>query len=132
MTLQRIDPEQAKQLLDSDSGYVYLDVRSDEEFAVGHVPGALNIPLLRRNPDGPGLMPNPSFLEDVQAELGTNTPIITGCLRGPRSVKAAEILIASGYTNVQDMRGGWDGELDATGLLVVAGWSRRGFPVEME
>ena len=40
-----ITPTEAKELLDRDNTVVYLDVRSQTEFATGHVPGALNIPL---------------------------------------------------------------------------------------
>ncbi len=45
--IKRITPEQAKELLDSNQGYVYLDVRTVPEFEAGHVPGAKNVPGAR-------------------------------------------------------------------------------------
>ena len=38
MNVKRVEPEEAKALLESDAGYTYLDVRTAEEFAAGHVP----------------------------------------------------------------------------------------------
>jgi rhodanese-related sulfurtransferase len=127
-SVQRVEPDEARILLESGAGYAYLDVRSVEEFAAGHVPGAVNIPLLERNPGGPGLRPNPRFVEDVEAGFPKDAKLITACQRGGRSLKAAEILIARGYTSVIDMRGGYDGEIDASGMLTCPGWARRGFP----
>ena len=38
----------------------------------------------------------------------------------------------AGYTNVVDMRGGWDGEMGPLGEIVYPGWSRRGLPISKE
>ena len=46
MDVKRIDPEEARVLLDSEQGYTYLDVRTEEEFAAGHVPAAVNITVV--------------------------------------------------------------------------------------
>ena len=46
MEIKRITPEQTKELLDSNTGYIYLDVRTVPEFDAGHVPGAKNIPVV--------------------------------------------------------------------------------------
>ena len=128
MDIERIEPERAKELLDSDEGYTYLDVRSPEEFAAGHVPGACNVALMNRHPAGTGMVPNPDFVTEVQGKLGKDDKIICACLRGGRSLKATQVLIAEGYTNIVDMRGGYDGELDPAGNVVFAGWARRGLP----
>ena len=128
MDIRRIDPEEARQLLDSQEGYTYLDVRSEEEFAQGHVPGAVNIPVATSNPLGPGLVANPDFNNQVAAQFDKDSRIITACLRGGRSLKAAMMLTADGYTGIVDMLGGYDAELDAFGNVVVEGWARRGFP----
>ena len=128
MELERIDPETAKSLLDSDDGYVYLDVRSAEEFEAGHVPGSRNLPWAHRNPDGPGLLPNPAFVQQVEQDFPKDTKLIVGCLRGGRSMKAVMTLMADGYTQVVDMRGGYDAELDAGGNVTFEGWARRGLP----
>ena len=132
MDIKRLDPEEARQLLDSQEGYTYLDVRSEEEFAQGHVPGAVNIPVATSNPLGPGLVANPDFNKQVAAQLDKDSKIITACLRGGRSLKAAMMLTAEGYTGIVDMLGGYDAELDAFGNVVVAGWARRGFPTTTE
>ena len=132
MDIRRIDPEEARQLLDSQEGYTYLDVRSEEEFAQGHVPGAVNIPVATSNPLGPGLMANPDFNRQVAEQLDKDSKIITACLRGGRSLKAAMMLTAEGYTGIVDMLGGYDAELDAFGNVVVEGWARRGFPTTTE
>ncbi|MCH2580316.1 MAG: hypothetical protein MK133_03850 [Planctomycetes bacterium] len=66
MDIKRIDPEEARELLDSGESYTYLDVRSEEEFAQGHVPGAVNSPVAIRTPMGPGLVPNPQFTRQVE------------------------------------------------------------------
>lgn len=44
MEVKRITPEQAKELLDSNQDYIYLDVRTVPEFEAGHVPGAKMFP----------------------------------------------------------------------------------------
>ena len=132
MDIKRIDPEEARELLDSGESYTYLDVRSEEEFAQGHVPGAVNIPVATSNPLGPGLVANPDFNKQVAAQLDKDSKIITACLRGGRSLKAAMMLTAEGYTGIVDMLGGYDAELDAVGNVVVEGWARRGFPTTTE
>ena len=132
MEVNRIDPDEAKRLLDSDDGYRYLDVRSREEFAAGHIPDASNIPVRDKNPDGPGLLPNPNFVAEVKEQFPPDTKLIVGCLRGGRSLAASRMLIAEGYSEIVDMRGGYDGELDPTGNCVFPGWTRRGLPTTTE
>ncbi len=128
ITVQRVTPDEAKTLLESGVELTYLDVRSEEEFRAGHVPDAVNIPLLQRGPSGTGLVPNPAFLAQVNARFSKDKRLITACLRGGRSLKAAQLLIGDGFSAVIDMRGGYDGELSATGQLTCPGWARRGFP----
>lgn len=53
-----------------------------------------------------------------------------GCKSGGRSLRAAELATQLGYTSVVDMAGGFDGERDMTGRLLVAGWKESGLPVE--
>ncbi len=131
MEIRRIEPQEAKDLLDSDAGYTYLDVRSKAEFQAGHAPGAVNIPIMDQNPQGPGMIPNPNFLEEVtEAFPEKSTPLVTACLRGGRSLKAAQILLQEGYTDIVDMRGGYDGEMGPGGQITVEGWARLGLPTE--
>ena len=131
MEIQRISPDEAKELLDADPQAVYIDVRTVPEFDAGHVPGAKNIPVLRRDAYG-RMQPTPRFAEIVEANFGKNVRCVTGCQKGGRSMMAAEILINAGFTQVVDMRGGWGGETDRTGRLVYPGWAARGLPTAVE
>jgi rhodanese-related sulfurtransferase len=128
MNIHRISPEETQALLAAIEGAVYLDVRTPEEFAGGHVPGAINVPVAVTSPKG--MQPNPDFLPEVNARFGKDTTLITGCLRGGRSMRAAGVLISDGFVAVHDMRGGWDGELSTNGEVAYPGWTRRGLPVE--
>ena len=130
MKLKRISPEEARDLLDSEDGYVYLDVRSVPEFEAGHAPGAKNIPLLHQTPMG--MQPNQDFVGVCEAALGKDAKIITACLKGGRSMRAAQVLIANGFSSIVDMRGGFHGESDMMGALVYPGWASCGLPVTTE
>lgn len=130
MSLQRISPEEARDLLDSEDGYIYLDVRSVPEFEAGHPPGAKNVPILNRT--YMGMRPNQDFVSVCESAFGKDAKIITACLKGGRSMQAAHVLIANGFSNVVDMRGGYHGESDMTGAVVYPGWTLRGLPVTTE
>lgn len=81
-----------------------LDVRSPEEFAQGHLPGAVNLPLDRIR-EAPYHVPN------------RNRSLFVYCLSGARSALACRSLAAQGYTNVTDMGGinRWRGPLEMGG-----------------
>ena len=130
MALKRISPDEARDLLESGEDYIYLDVRSIPEFEQGHAPGAKNIPLLHRT--AMGMQPNEEFVDVCERALGKDAKIITACLKGGRSMRAAQVLQANGFTNVVDMRGGFDGESNPLGQIVYDGWARRGLPVTTE
>lgn len=127
MEIRRIEPEKAKELLDS-GDYTYLDVRTVPEYEPGHVPGAKNIPVVEPDPYGQMQM-NPRFLETVEKNFGKDVKIITGCQKGGRSLKAAQLLQQAGFQNVVDMRGGFGGETDAMGQITFPGWKPRGLPL---
>ncbi len=131
MEIKRISPEEVKELLESDEGYIYLDVRTVPEFDAGHVPGAKNVPVMERDPYG-RMQFNSQFVEIVEANFGKDAKCITGCQKGGRSMKAAELLLSNGFTTVVDMRGGFGGETDPMGQLTYAGWSPRGLPTTTE
>lgn len=131
MQIIRITPEQAREFLNSDAGHVYLDVRTVQEFEAGHIPGAKNVPIVE--PDVFGRMQmNPRFVEIVEANFGKGVKCITGCQKGARSLKAAELLLQVGFTNVVDMRGGFAGETDEMGQVTFPGWAPRGLPTTTE
>ena len=66
-----------------------VDVREAEEFAAGHIPGAVNAPL--------------SAIEG--ANLPADRPLFLYCLRGSRSARAAGILRRRGYRRVRSIGG---------------------------
>ncbi|MBI3934433.1 MAG: rhodanese-like domain-containing protein, partial [Acidobacteria bacterium] len=101
-----------------------------EEFDAGHVPGAKNIPLMERGPLG--MAANPHFVDVVQKNFAKDANLVCGCQRGVRSMKAAQALLAAGFDNVTDMRGGFGGETDHCGCLVVPGWATSGLPVSKD
>jgi rhodanese-related sulfurtransferase len=125
VAIRSVSPEEAAALLAD--GYVYVDVRSEPEFEAGHVPGALNVPLLHQGPGG--LTPNPEFLSVMQQAFGTSEKMVVGCKAGGRSKKAADQLSQAGFSELADMSAGWDGSRDAFGRAV-PGWSKLGLPVE--
>ena len=131
MEIKRVSPEEAKELLDSDAGYVYLDVRTVPEFDAGHPTGAKNVPIMDRNPYGQ-MQFNDRFVEVVEGNFGKDVKCITGCQKGGRSLKAAEVLLNAGFTNVVDMRGGYGGETDMMGQMSYPGWAPRGLPTTAE
>lgn len=90
--IKRITAQQAKQQMEA-GDCVVLDVRTPEEYAAGHIPGAVCIPggeLATRAAD-----------ELPRREQ----PILVYCRSGRRSAGAAAELAALGYTDVRDMGG---------------------------
>jgi rhodanese-related sulfurtransferase len=110
------------------SGWTYVDVRTVEEFEAGHVPGAINVPFAVAAPGG--MAPNPDFARVMAAAFPKDAPIVVGCKSGGRSMRAATQLLAAGYTQVLELRPGWDGARDGFGQLTEPGWSRSSQPVE--
>jgi rhodanese-related sulfurtransferase len=129
MPVKRVPPSEAAKLLEA--GYRYVDVRSSPEFQTGHPPGAYNIPLNQMLP-GRGMVPNPEFEVIVAKYFGKDDPILLGCASGPRSLRAAEMLMLAGYTDIIEMRGGWNGERDSFGRIAAPGWRDSGLPIETD
>lgn len=121
----RLSVDEAVTLLGE--GYVYLDVRSEPEFELGHAPGALNVPLLHHGPAG--LTANPEFQAVMEAAFARDAKLLVACKTGGRSLRAATLLEQAGFTNVREMRPGWEGGKDAFGRPE-PGWSKKGLPVE--
>ncbi|MFT3848162.1 MAG: rhodanese-like domain-containing protein [Propionivibrio sp.] len=78
-------------LLDGVKSKIVIDVRTPEEFATGHVDGALNIPYDAIKPDLPAL-----------AKIGKDENIVLYCRSGRRSAIAKQTLNDLGYRSVQD------------------------------
>ena len=132
MSLKNIGAEQAKEILDSDSSAVYIDVRTEQEFNNGHVPGSINIPVVWPDPATRRMTPNPDFVKVVSAHLTKEKRIIVGCQAGGRSQFAGELLVNEGFQDVANMQGGFGGVRDPMGRVVAPGWTQLGFPVETD
>jgi len=80
---------------------VLIDVREPHEFADGHVPGAVNIPL--------------GGLKAATANMDPARETLLICRSGSRSLNAARTLIKAGFKDVHNVRGGtqaWRGRLE--------------------
>jgi len=88
------------------AGVLILDVRSQEEFAMGHVPNAI-------------LIPHDELASRV-TELGSDTgrPLVVYCESGKRAGMAGETLLQAGFTNIAHL----DGDM--------RGWRESGRPTE--
>jgi len=128
MSYKEVIPAEAQQLLQSGEGYTYVDVRSIPEYENGHPAGAVNIPFLHRQASG--MAPNPDFLKVVESCFARGARLLLGCQSGARSARAAEALIAAGFTQVANVRGGFGGVRDQLGRVVEKGWFELGLPVE--
>ena len=96
----QISMDEAVAMMEEETDYVILDVRTPEEFAQKHIPGAVNVP-------------NEVIGDDEIAELPDKEQLIlVYCRSGNRSKQASEKLAAMGYTNVYEFGGinDWTGE----------------------
>ena len=91
--LMNITAEEAKKLMDSESGYVILDVRTEQEYAQGHSPGAI-------------LIPDYEISEKAESVLTDKDQLIlVYCRSGRRSKNAAAQLEEMGYTRIREFGG---------------------------
>jgi len=131
MPINQVEPAQAHEILKSNPEAIYLDVRTEPEFAQGHPEGAINVPVVFIK--GPGQMElNGEFVDVVAKTLAPGKKLVVGCLAGGRSQRACELLEAAGYTDLTNVRGGFGGARDAAGEVVVTGWRDAGLPVSSE
>ena len=128
MPIKDITPQQANDLLATDSDAVYIDVRTEREFASRHPERAVNIPVAFPDP-ARGMVVNGDFLKVVEANFSREKKIIVGCQAGPRSTAAAGMLDKAGYQDVSNMLGGFGGMRDQMGNVRAPGWAASGLPV---
>ena len=130
MAIKQLESGEAKTAMDEAENSVYLDVRTEMEFAQGHPEGAINIPIAVPGPAG--MMPNPDFLNVVQKILpDKEQPVFCGCQVGMRSQMAADLMAQLGYSNLANVQGGFGGKVE-NGVLVVVGWRDSNLPVETD
>ena len=127
MSYKEINSAEALELM-REQGYRYIDVRSEPEFRNGHPSGALNIPIMHREPFG--MVPNLDFLGVVEANFERGEKLLLGCQSGARSARAAGILSAAGFTDVSNVRGGFGGSHADSGEVIEKGWLESGLPVD--
>ena len=97
---RRIGMEEAVAIMETEEGYIILDVRTPEEFAAGHIPGAVNLPNEAIGSEEIALLPD------------KGQHILVYCRSGNRSKQASEKLAALGYGNITEFGGilDWPGE----------------------
>ena len=96
----QISGAEAKALMDSESGYIIIDARTQEEYDQGHIPGAI-------------LIPEYEIADRAEKELPDKDQLIlVYCRSGRRSKIAAEELVKLGYTNVKEFGGIIDWEYE--------------------
>ncbi len=78
--MQKVSGTEAKELVQA--GALIVDVRTPQEFAEGHIEGAVNVPV--------------DVLESRLGELGTSEQVVVYCRSGARSARAAKIVAESG------------------------------------
>ena len=104
---RQITQEEAARIMDEETGYIILDVRTEKEYGEGHIPGAINLP-------------NEDIGEDaLEALPDRDQMILVYCRSGRRSKEASEKLAALGYAQVLEFGGimTWTGDIvtDAEG-----------------
>ena len=101
-TYRQIGMDEAVALMEEESNYIILDVRTPEEFSERHIPGAINIP-------------NETIgTEEIPELPDKDQMILVYCRSGNRSKQASEKLVDLGYTNIVEFGGinDWPGNTE--------------------
>ena len=99
-TYRQVSPEEAAAMMEEETDYIILDVRTQEEYETAHIPGAICIP-------------NETIgTEDIPELPDKDQLILVYCRSGNRSKQASEKLAKQGYTNIVEFGGinSWTGE----------------------
>ena len=99
---RQISMDEAVKMMRDEKDYIILDVRRPDEFAEGHIPGAINVP-------------NEEIGTTEIAELPQKSQLIlVYCRSGRRSKEASEKRVKLGYTNIVEFGGilDWKGEIE--------------------
>lgn len=92
-TGQSISPEDAQSMMADDQSIILLDVRTQDEYNQGYIPGAILVPLVSLSSQIEALYPD------------KNQTFIIYCRSGNRSREAVEIMMNLGYKNLYDLGG---------------------------
>lgn len=93
LAYQIISQEKAKEMMEDTTGYVILDVRTDWEYKMGHIKGAINIPNEEIGHEEIDILPD------------KNQVVLIYCRSGHRSKQAAAKLAVLGYKNIYEFGG---------------------------
>ncbi len=85
----------------STKDHIFIDVREQEEWDMGHIENAHHLPLSK-------------LMQGTQVKLPEDKNIILYCHKGIRSLHAAQILQSAGYSNISSLRGGYESWLIAS------------------
>ena len=99
-TYRQVSPEEAAAMMEEETDYIILDVRTQEEYETAHILGAICIP-------------NETIgTEDIPELPDKEQLILVYCRSGNRSKQASEKLVNQGYTNIVEFGGinSWTGE----------------------
>ena len=101
VSYRQVNMNEAVTMMAEETDYIILDVRTQEEFAAGHIPDAINIPNETIGAAEIPELPNKDQL------------ILVYCRSGNRSKQASEKLSALGYANITEFGGinSWPGEI---------------------
>ena len=102
---EQITMEEAAEMMENEEGYIILDVRRADEYASGHIPGAVNLANEVIGEDDAAVE---AVLQDKEQK------ILVYCRSGNRSKQAAQKLADMGYTQVVEFGGiqDWTGEIE--------------------
>ena len=92
-TYRQVSPEEAAAMMEEETDYIILDVRTQEEYEAAHIPGAICIP---NETIGTGDIPELPDKDQL---------ILVYCRSGNRSKQASEKLAKQGYTNIVEFGG---------------------------
>ena len=99
-TYRQITMQEAVELMEKEDNYLILDVRTEQEYVAGHIPGAI-------------VVPNETIGTEEIAQLPDKDQLImVYCRSGNRSKQASDKLVKLGYTNIIEFGGinSWPGE----------------------
>lgn len=106
MSVETIEIQDLKQLLEDDNSTILIDVREPHEWQAGHIAAAKHLPMAQVAS---------SISETVSDKEQT---VYLQCKSGGRSMQVANLLVEMGYSKVVNVEGG------------IIGWMMAGYPVE--
>ena len=128
--MKNLQPKEAWTWLQSHPDALFVDVRMEiESLYVGRPPGVVHVPWY----EYPDLQPDPLKFADAVAReaTGKQQPVLLICRSGKRTQDAVKALVAAGFSDVQHIVHGFEGELDAHfRRSSLSGWRFEGLPWE--